>query len=192
MQPALAHPARRATVQRRMAEDFDTAAAYHEAGHAYLAYRLGGRVLAVSLELDDDTEQGRTSVAWPRAPRAKQQRRSALVALAGPVAELHFRGELDQLDTLSAWRADWREVQRALAAQAEPDPQRVLRRWLAEVRMALCEPAAWERLCRLADALEAHGSLDADLLDDLLPAAGDRADDLSLDPDEPAVSDDDD
>ena len=177
-----------------MTPDPDVVAAYHEAGHAYLAHCLGGRVLAVSLEPDDDddTEQGRTSVAWPRAPRAEQQRRSALVALAGPVAELHFRGELDQLDTLSAWRADWREVQRALAAQPEPDPQRVLRRWLAEVRMALCEPAAWERLCRLADALEAHGSLDADLLDDLLPAAGDRADDLSLDPDDSAVSDDDD
>jgi hypothetical protein len=190
MQAALAHPARRATVQRRMAEDFDTAAAYHEAGHAYLAYRLGGRVLAVSLELDDDTEQGRTSVAWPGAPRAEQLRRSALVALAGPVAELHFRGELDQLDTLSAWRADWREVQRALASR--PDPQRVLRRWLAEVRTALCEPAAWERLCRLADALEAHGSLDADLLADLLPEFADPADDPNPDRDDPDEGDDDD
>ena len=170
--------ARRVTV-REMAPDHDVDAAYHEAGHAFLAHCLGGRVLEVSLEPDDDDQQGRTSVAWPRAPRSEQQRRSALVALAGPVAELHFRGELDQLDTLSAWRADWREVQQALAAQRVQDPQRLLRRWLAEVRAMLCEPAAWERLCRLADALEAHGTLDADLLEELLPAAPDADPDAS-------------
>ncbi|MCU0866612.1 MAG: hypothetical protein MUC36_22735 [Planctomycetes bacterium] len=162
-----------------MTEDFDPTAAYHEAGHAFLAHQLGGRVLEVSIELDDDAQQGRTSVRWPRADRAEQRRRSALVALAGPLAELHFRGELDQLDTLSAWRADWREVQQALAAQRAQDPQRLLRRWLAEVRAVLCDPAAWERLCRLADALEAHGTLDADLLEDLLPAARDADPDAS-------------
>lgn len=174
---------------------FDTVAAYHEAGHAFLAHRLGGRVLAVSLELDEDDEQGRTSVQWPPAPRAEQQRRSALVALAGPLAELHFRGELDQLDTLSAWRADWREVQQALAAQPGQEPQRVLRRWLAEVRAALCEPAAWERLCRLADSLEAHGTLDADLLEDLLPTDPDADPDQhdpAEDPDDPDQDTDDD
>jgi hypothetical protein len=174
---------------------FDLDAAYHEAGHAYLAHLLGGRVLEVSLEPDgddgDENPAGRTAVRWSAAPRAEQQRRSALVALAGPLAELHFRGELDQLDTLSAWRADWREVQQALAGQRAKDPAAVLRRWLAEVRAALTEPAAWERLCRLADALEAHGTLDADLLDDLLPATGPGA---RSDPDDaaPAPGEDDD
>lgn len=154
---------------------FDPDAAYHEAGHALMAHRLGGRVLEVSLEVDGDDEgqdeQGRTSVQWPRAPQDEQQRRSALVALAGPLAELHFRGELDQSESLSAWRADWREVQRALVSKGGKDPAAVLRRWLAEVRVALVAPDAWEQLCRLADALEAHGTLDADLLDDLLPCA---------------------
>lgn len=166
-----------------MREEFDPVAAYHEAGHAFLAHRLGGRVLAVTLELDDGDEQGRTSVQWPRAPRTEQRRRSALVALAGPLAELHFRGELDQLDTLAAWRADWREVQQALVDCRAPDPQRQLHRWLAEVRSELTEPARWERVCRLADALEAHGTLDSDLLDDLLPPADDSD---QRDEDEPA------
>ncbi|MGK0300800.1 MAG: hypothetical protein ACI89X_001674, partial [Planctomycetota bacterium] len=29
-------------------------------------------------------------------------------------------------------------------------------------------PLVWEVLCRIADALEAHGTLDDDLLDDVL------------------------
>lgn len=148
-----------------------TTAAYHEAGHALMAHRLGGRVLEVSLEDEDDGLHGRTSIRWRAAAGAEQSRRSALVALAGPLAELHWRGDLDDADALSAWRADWREVRHALAVHHDQDSDTLLQNWLAEVRQVLTDAAEWERLCRLADALEAHGTLDADLLVDLLPGS---------------------
>jgi hypothetical protein len=153
-------------------DDLDaTTAAYHEAGHAFMAHRLGGNVREVSIEPDEDGVEGRTTVRWPKAASMELRRQSALVAIAGPMAELHFRGELEQLDTLSAWRADWRQVQSAL--DGERDPQRQLQRWLLEVRATLTDPDEWERLCRIADALAAHGTLDADLLSELLPEAED-------------------
>jgi hypothetical protein len=92
-----------------------------------------------------------------------------MAALAGPVAEARFRGDLESLTELSAWRADFREVQRALRAEGPPATHAaLLQRWLLRVRQELDDPDGWERLCRIADQLEAHGTLDEDLLGDVL------------------------
>lgn len=146
-----------------------TTAAYHEAGHALMAHLLGGRVVQVSLEVDDDGHMGRTTVEWRRRNAAEQRRCSALVALAGPVAEARWRGDVSLLDALSAWHGDWQEVQAALAAEAgDAGPAVLLTRWLREVRQQFDDASVWELLCRLADALEAHATLDETLLDELL------------------------
>lgn len=149
--------------------DLDPAiACYHEAGHAYLAHRLGGRVVTVTIEHEDDGVMGRTTVHWRDGDAAERRRRSALVALAGPVAEALWRGELESLRELTAWRADFREVQQALRVEGPPAAQAAqLHRWLASVREELDDPDGWERLCRIADQLEAHGTLDEDLLGDV-------------------------
>lgn len=139
-------------------------AAYHEAGHAFFAHRLGGRVLEVTIEGDDGVCSGRTSVQWRGLSRREHGRRSALVALGGPVAEAIWLGDFAVLSALSAWRADWREVEAGLALYAPAgEAAALLQRWLTEVRRELADPAAWEQLCRIADALSAHGTLDADL-----------------------------
>lgn len=143
-------------------------AAYHEAGHAYLAHRLGGLVVAVTIEDEDGELMGRTTVHWRSGDANERRRRSALVALAGPVAEARWRGDVELLAALSAWRADWQEAQAALRASAPAAEQpALLQRWLREVRDELDDPDGWERLCRIADALEAHGTLDEDLLADV-------------------------
>lgn len=150
--------------------DLDPAiACYHEAGHAYLAHRLGGRVVAVTIEAEDDGVMGRTTVHWRVRDEAERRRCVALAALAGPVAEARFRGELSSLRELTAWRADFREVQQALRAEGPPATHAaLLQRWLLRVRQELDDPDGWERLCRIADQLEAHGTLDEDLLGDVL------------------------
>lgn len=147
-------------------DDLDpVTAAYHEAGHAFLAHRLGGRVVAVTIEDEDGALMGRTTVHWGDLDAPERRRCSALVALAGPVAEARWRGDVERLAALSAWRTDWQEVQAALLAHARGgDPAALLQRWLVQVRRHLDDPHGWEQLCRLADALAAHGTLDEGLL----------------------------
>jgi hypothetical protein len=150
--------------------DLDTVTgAYHEAGHVLMAHLLGGEVVHVTLESEDEEVMGHTTVRWHTTSEAQRRRCSALTALAGPVAETRWRGQPDLLDGLTAWRADWREVEVALAAEAlHKDPRQQLDQWLREVVSQLQDPVAWEHLCRIADALEAHGTLDDVLLDDVL------------------------
>ena len=150
--------------------DLDLAtAAYHEAGHVLMAHLLGGYVAHVTLESERDELAGLTTIRWHSHNQRDRQRCSALAALAGPLAESRWRGETDTLEVFTAWRADWNEVQQALATQAETgDATKLLHQWLYEVRQQLDDPLVWEVLCRVADALEAHGTLDENLLDDVL------------------------
>ena len=153
--------------------DLDLAtAAYHEAGHVLMAHLLGGYVAHVTLESESDELAGLTTIRWHSHNQRDRQRCSALAALAGPLAESRWRGETDTLEVFTAWRADWQEVERALATEAHRTaPEQQLREWLLEVRRHFDDPNTWERLCRVADALEAHGTLDEVLLDDVLGRA---------------------
>ena len=151
--------------------DHPDAKAWHEAGHALVAHLLGGRVLHVTLDLDDGEQDGEVAVAWPRTSEPLESR-SGRVALAGAVAELVFLGDDPDLDTatLSAWRGDWREVCRC-AAVLERDPERrkaLLRTWIGEVHALLDAPGHEDALARIADALHAHGTLDDVLFEDAL------------------------
>ena len=81
--------------------DLDTiTGAYHEAGHVVMAHMLGGEVVHVTIENDDDELLGLTTVRWRKSDDAERRRCSALVALAGPVAETRWRGEADLLDMM--------------------------------------------------------------------------------------------
>ena len=96
-------------------DDLDPAtASYHEAGHVLMAHLLGGRVVGASIEHEDADWMGQTAVEWTGVDPVERARRSAMVALAGPVAEAWWRGEATVVDALTAWRADWEEVERAL------------------------------------------------------------------------------
>jgi acetyl esterase/lipase len=72
-------------------------AAYHEAGHVFMAIYLGARVRSVTIEPDRDDGPDRfgdAQVEWDLAhftPRELYEK-SVLVALAGPVAEMIHRG----------------------------------------------------------------------------------------------------
>lgn len=144
-------------------------AAYHEAGHVLMAHLLGGEVVHVTLESEDDELAGQTRVHWRITDEEERQRCSALVAIAGPLAESRWRGEAPALEGLTAWHADWREVEQVLQAQpAGTDHAQLLQQWLLEVRAQFEDPLVWEMLCRVADALEAHETLDEDLLGDVL------------------------
>ena len=146
--------------------------AWHEAGHGVVAHWLGGEVRSLSLESEEDEFEGRAIVAWDGGDADGFLRSTVMVAMAGPVAEIEFR-DSDALEdeTLSrAWRADWDEAERGLA-RLEPDEQRrtALRdRMLLQVRELVRDPHVRERVARVADALDAHGTLDEALFGDAL------------------------
>lgn len=146
----------------------DETAAYHEAGHALVAHLLGGEVVQCTIEDEDGDLHGSTTVRWRLADPVERARRIGLSALGGPIAEARFRGDVDVLESLAAWEDDWRQAQQALAAAgAGPAQQKqLLGRWVREVGALFADEDTWERLCRVADALAAHGTLDEDLFVD--------------------------
>jgi hypothetical protein len=112
--------------------------AWHEAGHALVAHLLNGVVRELSLESELDGLAGHAAVQWPEAVTEQEAaRRHAFVALAGPVAELVFRGEdvLRDPHALSTWRGDWDEAQSQLNLRhMESEPREAgLRAMLAQL-----------------------------------------------------------
>lgn len=146
----------------------DDTSAYHEAGHVLVAHLLGGRVLESTIEAEDEGHMGRTTVEWRGFAVRERTRRSALAALAGPIGEAMWRGEDGPFDGPSAWADDAGEIEAALGELAPAAERQItLHEWTREVVQLLQDAAVWESLCRVADALAAHGTLDRDLLDDL-------------------------
>ncbi|MCR9246091.1 MAG: hypothetical protein NXI31_13750 [bacterium] len=147
----------------------DERTAYHEAGHVFLADLLGGEVLESTLESEDAEQEGRTAIAWRGLTAREQTYRSALTALAGPIAETIWLGQ-DALSTdPSSWRGDWQEVTVALDELAPGEARTpTLHEWITIAARELEDPRSWECVCRIADALAAHETLDRDLLDGVL------------------------
>ena len=140
------------------------AEAWHEAGHALAAHMLGGRVREVTLESDRTGFEAHAAVEWRCLSDSMDARRMAMVALAGPVAEFVFRGEdlLDDPGALFAWRDDWDEAQAQLAKihESEEEIEQARRAILVELRKRFDEEHGYECLARIADALDAHETLD--------------------------------
>ncbi len=152
--------------------------AYHEAGHVLLAEHLGGRVLMVTLEPqwdDGPRRHGETTIAWNAALSGRERARMEVaVALAGPVAELLYRDEIPASEMLQAWSADWSVAQKNLRQLSPAATDTQILHLASEVLGALREwfsaPAVWDCLAQLATELEAHETLEEDLLEELRAA----------------------
>lgn len=146
--------------------------AWHEAGHALAAHLVGGIVRVVTLESELDGHEGHVAVEWRAMPEDDAARCSAIVALAGPVAELVFQGEdlLYDEAALSTWAEDWREADGQLARlHPEQHERETARRTIfRQLRDRFDSIEGFECLARLADALDAHETLDEGLFLDAL------------------------
>ena len=146
--------------------------AWHEAGHALAAYLQGGVIREVTLESDRAGFEAHVAVEWTDLSADKDAYRLATVALAGPVAELVFTGAgiVEDEGVLFAWRDDWDDAQAQLErlAEDEEECERLRRQILAELYRDFSAPNAYERLARIADALEAHETLDEGLFLELM------------------------
>lgn len=160
-----------------MDEDYE-ALAYHEAGHAYVAILLGGRVERVTLEPDYDDgprREGDVQVAWHDAMSERElARRDILVSLAGPICESILRGEDSPeeptpIESVPEWRADLMAAAQA-ASLWETHPVRhraAIRAAETELRTLLSQDGHWAVVAAIADELTAHETLEWEQLTEI-------------------------
>lgn len=143
--------------------------AYHEAGHVYLAARVGAAVRSVTIESDwDDGPRrfGDTQVEWDssRFTPADYLRNLATVALAGPAAEMVYRGEPFHPASVVEWSADWTAAREAVERLVAGEEKQVamLEQISIELYRLMNRDDVWAAVAALADELLAHETLERD------------------------------
>ena len=98
--------------------DDETLTAYHESGHAVIAYALGGTIQGMQLggEADDwlPARFGECRIQWGRVDPDLdwQRKREILTILAGPVVEMVYRDEPFHPAFYGPWKHDWEQAWR--------------------------------------------------------------------------------
>ena len=149
--------------------------AYHEAGHVFVAVYLGARIRIVTLEPDRDDlpdRFGDTQIEWTLGQFTDRQLhgKCVLVALAGPAAEMIYRGEPCHPGFVPEWAEDWREAWKT-AAQLFPnerDRVRYLEQATAQLYRLLRRDDHWTTLASIVDHLLAHETLDREMIEDII------------------------
>ncbi|TWU56788.1 hypothetical protein Poly51_27050 [Rubripirellula tenax] len=157
-------------------DDDETLTAYHEAGHAVVAYALGANVDSMQLwgEADDYLPErfGDCRVNWGTVdPNLDVQRqREIMTFLGGPVAEMIYRGEPLHPALYGPWQDDWhRAMQTCGAIVADPERRtRLLEKIIVTLHDHLGRQPYWPAIAGLADELAAHEQLDSDQVSDVL------------------------
>jgi hypothetical protein len=140
--------------------------AYHEAGHAVVAIRLGARVCYVILREYPHPEPG--GACNFTVPRSLQPSREVLIYLAGPAA---------QLKVLPAEMLRDREIARALRYGTHPDYFAVRRAFRPERVAGLKREAVllvnelWPAVASVAESLREKGHLTGGKIHALYEAA---------------------
>ncbi|WP_145176040.1 cell division protein FtsH [Rubripirellula lacrimiformis] len=151
-------------------QDDETLTSYHEAGHAVVAHSLGATVDSMQLwgEADDWLPErfGDCRVNWgPVDPNLDWQRqREIMTYLAGPVAEMIYRGEPLHPALYGPWQDDWQRAMATCEAIIRDPQQRtlLLEKIIVSLHQHLQNEPYWPAIAGLADELAAHEMLEAD------------------------------
>lgn len=149
--------------------------AYHEAGHALVAWLLAGEVRQVTIEPDHDDgpeREGDTQVLWSRSTLSDQEfaKLAVQVCLAGPVAEMIYTGDPFHPGFVAEWSADWREAWNAAIPLHANERQRMgyLEHVSIQLFHQLKQDHLWAALAALADHLLAHETLEGEQVEEIL------------------------
>lgn len=163
--------------------------AYHESGHATVAYLLGGSCVDLAVGNDetlpaDDVlpeHYGHCRIQWPddlpnmivagvrTSDQSTHAVREIMTILAGPAAErIHSGDPIDVRDPTAASDFD-RAVQWSAQITSSPSQAAgLLRAANRHVETWLRTDRVWAAVAALADELDAHEELDADAVDQTL------------------------
>lgn len=162
--------------------DDDTLTAYHESGHAVVGFALGASIEQIQLGGFDDEDHlprrfGECRVKWGRVELSKtgpktdwQLQRELLTMLAGPVAEMIYRGEPVHPALDGPSQGDWAQAWER-CREFMPSPQlrtRLLEQLTVALRNALERDTWWAAVAAVADELLAHELLDREQTDETL------------------------
>ena len=149
--------------------------AYHEAGHAMMAVVLGASIRSVTIDPDWDDGPARfgdTQVEWPVGEFGERalSEKMVLVALAGPAAEMIFRGEPAHPKWVAEWSADWSQAWDASGALFNDERSRLLHleQALIHLKRLLNREDYWAMLAAIVDHLLAHETLEDEDVRDIM------------------------
>ncbi len=166
------------------ADDDQTWTAYHEAGHAVVAWALGATIDQVSLsaasaydDLDDGPARfGDCRVRWPGGgqsfPGDPMLIRELLVLVAGPVAERMYRDDDIDVASVASWQADAAAATQKAAlfldGRGSGHPRRLIAAAIEQVRGFLNRTDAWAAVAALADEIEIGDPIEADAAEEII------------------------
>ena len=149
---------------------------YHEAGHAVVGYLLGGKIDRIQLggepEENWPAQFGDCLIHWKNIiPNCSWQlQRELLTILAGPVAEMIYRGEQRHPAVFGPWQGDWAQAMARGAAFSADLQQRtqLLEMMIVELYGLLEQQRFWAAIAAVADELSAHEYLEQEQIADCL------------------------
>lgn len=153
----------------------DELVAYHEAGHAFMAVLLGGRVKQVTIDPDNDDgpdRYGDTQILWRRSRMGEKEfaQKSVQVCLAGPVAEMIYSGDPYHPGLVAEGAGDWRDAWEAAVVLYADERKRL--EYLEATSIALYHRMKsdnlWPALAALADNLLAHETLEGEDVEEIV------------------------
>ncbi|MEM9367642.1 MAG: cell division protein FtsH [Planctomycetota bacterium] len=159
-----------------MNDDDETVTAYHEAGHAVIAWALGAKITALGLsqasEFDDDEQGlprsfGQCHISWGcvSSESPDQKMRELMTSLAGPVAEQIYTG--DKLD-LAACAMDFATAGNRLQGLPQDRVTRVRNAALTQLRRALNQETYWAAVSALADEILVGDELESEHVESII------------------------
>ena len=153
-------------------DEIESITAWHEAGHATMAIIEGGFIEHATLEPpNDDGPQryGETVTRWStEISQLELLKSEILVSLAGPVVEMLYTSNRQNIGEVGEWKADWmRAVESAKSCtRTDFDAVKLIQRCEAETFALIEVPKYWSAVSALAEELLAHYTLEHEQIHD--------------------------
>jgi ATP-dependent Zn protease len=146
---------------------------YHEAGHAVIASYLGGDVISVTIEPDNDEgprRDGDVAIRWSRKGLSSRElcQRELMAVLAGPIAEMVHHEERVSLDSRAEWAIDWQfACHFANELGVAPKQRRAMIEAVCDKVFALVSSdSCWQAIAEVADQLDAYETVEGEAVNE--------------------------